>query len=401
MGERMARNVPMLGVPELIKITKPGRHACGDKLYMEIPGTHGGRRRWLVRYTYNDSPTWLTLGEVDTGRWDASLLHARQRAKEALDALARGEDPATSRTAPAGNVGPRGRITFGECVGDYLSSHEMDWTNAVHREQWRSTVRSYAKPIWHRPVADLTVSEVKSCLEPHWRRVPVTAQRTRARIAAVFDFAIGQEWRTAGNPATAKVIGQVLGNGVHNGDDDEKHHAALPWKKLPRLMAKLEKPDYPAALALRFLILTAVRTNGVRGMRWDEVDKRNKVWTVPRSRNKGRTLRVPLSTAALQILDSRTRIEGDPFVFGNLGPNAIRDTLVREGGYSAGECTAHGMRSTFKDWCEDNKVCDDKVSEAALSHKIKSKSKRAYLRTDYLDERRKVMEAWGCYLMFE
>jgi integrase len=303
------------------------------------------------------------------------------------------------KEAPAVKFGGP-RVTFGDCVADYLAAHAKDWTNELHARQWRDTLTGYTHSIARRPVADITVSEVKACLEPHWRRVPVTAQRTRARIAAVFDYAIGQEWRTAGNPATAKVMKQVLGNGVGHSDEDEKHHAALPWKKLPKLMGKLDKVDYPAALALRFLILTAVRTNGVRGMRWDELDRRNKVWTLPKARNKGRTLRVPLSAAALSILDACHRVEGEPRVFGHLGPNAIRDTLMREGGYSAGECTPHGMRSAYKDWCEDEKVCDDKVSEAALSHKIKSKSKRAYLRTDYLDERRKVMEDWGYYLTF-
>src|SRR5690606_32609694 len=139
-----------------------------------------------------------------TGRWTASLHAARQRAAEALEALGRGEDPRTLKPAPAAKSAAFGRITFGRCLDEFISLRASGWTNARYAAQTETTLRAWTASIARRPVADISVSEIKALLAPHWHRVPVKAARMREKIAGVFAYAIGQEWRTAGNPADVK-----------------------------------------------------------------------------------------------------------------------------------------------------------------------------------------------------
>jgi integrase len=293
------------------------------------------------------------------------------------------------------------RVLFGDVVAEYIPAHEKEWTNDLHAQQWRDTIEKYTAPITRRPVADITVAEVADCLRADWHRIRTTMQRTRARIACIFDYAIAQGWRTAANPAAWGTLKHVLGNGVMD-DGEDRHHAAIDWRKLPALYAKLERDDTPAVLALRWIILTACRTGEAQHMSRIEADTKAKVWTIPAKRMKRKRLhRVPLSPAALAILETRPQEEGQPLVFGNLGPNMIRDALARIGGFTTGECTVHGMRSAFSDWALDNRLCSSEVADVALAHKVKSKTRRAYQRTDYLDERRQVMNAWAHFLTTE
>jgi integrase len=395
----MARNIAPLGVAEIGKIRKPGRHAVGNRLYLDIGGSGS---KWLVRYGARGQETWLTLGAVDVLRLGASLQDARTRAVEALAAFGRGEDPQAAKRAAAPRPdGAVGRVTFGEAVGSYLLAHSDKWTNELHRKQWEDTLRGYGKDVWHKAVADITPQDVQRCLAADWKRIPVTMLRTLARFRKVFAHARAKGWRTADNPASLEETQEAIGEHLLQ---EERNHAAMPWKKLPAFFAKLEAvqgDDAETAAALRFLILTAARTQEARDVRWSEIDTADKLWVVPPERMKRRRRhRVPLSTAALEILKSYPRRDGESRVFPNVSRSAMYELLARMG-IEKGEATNHGMRSAFADWCADNKVCDDRVVDAALAHRKKGKTKRAYERTDFLEDRQKVMERWGCYLMFE
>ena len=154
-------------------------------------------------------------------------------------------------------------------------------------------------------------------------------------------------------------------------------------------------------LAFQFLVLTAARSGEVRGARWSEVDFDARTWTVPASRMKaGRAHRVPLSAAALGVLrDAREYSDGSGLVFPSITGRMMSDStlskLLRENGI---EGTPHGMRSAFRDWASEQTNTPHAVMEAALAHTIPNKAEAAYARSDLLDKRRVLMNAWARYL---
>jgi integrase len=177
-----------------------------------------------------------------------------------------------------------------------------------------------------------------------------------------------------------------------------KHHAALPYTAVGELMADLRERDSTSARCLEFLILTAARTGEVIGATWDEVDLAAKVWTVPAGRMKsGREHRVPLSGRAITILQATQQRRENDFVFpgrsgglSNMSLLAMLRTLGRS-------VTAHGFRSTFKDWCAETTSYPDIVSEMALAHAVSDKVAAAYRRGDLFEKRRRLMQAWADY----
>jgi integrase len=182
-----------------------------------------------------------------------------------------------------------------------------------------------------------------------------------------------------------------------------KHHAAMPYDQLPEFMATLHAQEGMAARALEFAILTAARTGEVIGARWGEIDLAQKVWIVPAERMKaGREHRVPLSASARKILAAIKPDDAaaDTFVFGGgkagkpLSNMAMLMTLRR---MKRNDLTAHGFRSTFRDWVAERTHFPSEVAEMALAHAVGDKVEAAYRRGDLFDRRRRLMAEWAKY----
>ena len=181
-----------------------------------------------------------------------------------------------------------------------------------------------------------------------------------------------------------------------------KHHAALPHQELPTFMRVLATRQGLAGLALRFLILTGARSGEVRLACWSEIDLTAKVWRIPEDRMKGgRPHRVPLSAAAIAVLrqvEPAHSTEGGLIFEGMKKGTPLSDmtlgaVLKRLG---RGDLTVHGFRSTFRDWCAEQNYPRE-LAEAALAHVTGDKTEAAYFRSDLLDQRRKLMDAWAVF----
>ena len=150
--------------------------------------------------------------------------------------------------------------------------------------------------------------------------------------------------------------------------------------------------------AFEFAVLTAARTSEVLGARWAEIDMDAAVWTVPASRMKaGKVHRVPLSDAALAVLRRARERSRTGLVFRSPRGNEIDDGGLRRVAKRielAG--TVHGFRGAFKSWSMDNSI-DRAVAELSLAHAFMGDVEASYVRTDLLDRRRPVMQAWGEY----
>jgi len=183
---------------------------------------------------------------------------------------------------------------------------------------------------------------------------------------------------------------------------DRGHHAAMKREELPGFVAELRARPATAARALEFVILTACRTGEALGATWDEIDLKEKVWTVPAKRMKGGVEhRVPLAPRALEILEEMKAIRNGPFVF----PGQKKDGAMTGAAFDrlrdrmkVSDITSHGFRSTFRDWCGEVTSFPRELAEAALAHTVGDATERAYRRGDALERRRKLMEAWAKFV---
>jgi integrase len=382
---------------DIDKITAQGMHLIEGGLYLQVAGPDS--RSWIFRYQHQGKPRWLGLGSARTGH--VTLAQARNARDDARALIRKGVDPVQHRrdARVQVRVAERSSVTFRERAEQYLQAHESAWENAKHREQWRATLRSYVYPaLGNLPAMMVTAGHIVDLLRPIWAEKPETARRIRGRIESVLDYAADPDDSTFRNPAamTAQLLKRLPKVNVQR-----VNHPALPYDEAPAFMAELHRRDGAAALALEFTILTAVRTNETLGARWDEIDHASRVWVVPAGRmKKRREHRVPLSAAALAVLERVNVLRVGEFVFPSvqdrpLSNMAMLATLKR---MNRSDLTVHGFRATFRTWAAETTSFPHDVIEAALAHVIEDKTQAAYQRGDLLQKRARLMEAWSKFV---
>lgn len=374
---------------------KRGMHGDGHGLYLQVHD--GGSKSWVLRYKINGKSRHLGLGAVHT----IGLAEVRIRAADARRQLIDGHDPITTQQNAriAARLAAAKTISFDQAAEKYIKAHSAGWKNAKHADQWTSTLRTYASPVFGSlPVSAVDGGFVMRVIEPIWKTKTETASRLRARVEAVLDFARVKGYRYGENPARWEGnLDQLLPS--PNKVTKVVHHAALPYAALPGFMLKLRTIDSVPARALEFAILTALRTKEVIGARWDEID--GAVWTIPADRMKGgKEHQVPLSDAALAVLKTMRAISTGDYVFpGRTGNKPLTNMamlmVLRRMGH--GDLTVHGFRSCFRVWAAEQTSFPSEVAEAALAHTVSSKVIGAYLRTSFFDRRVELMAAWAAY----
>ena len=377
-------------------IKEPGRYSDGGRgahgLYLMVRRRTNGRlsKTWCQRIAINGQRTNLGLGRYPI----TSLKQAREAALANRRAVADGKDPRGDATIP----------TFAQAAEKVIALHREGWKKGSKLPtQWRQTLGKHAYPhIGQKRLDKITTADVLAVLTPIWHSKPSAARITRQRIAAIMKWAIAKGYRTdnpAGDALTAALPKQ--GNGP------KKHHAAIPYKKLPAVLQRVRESDrlqLSARLAFQLVALTATRSVEVRGARWSEMDMEARVWTIPASRMKAkRPHRVPLSDQAIKVLQEAHPLRSlalDDEVFpgsGSGGPihnRALPDVLKS---VWKGKGTVHGLRTAFRSWCADTAVVRE-VAEACLAHVVKNQTKAAYARSDMIERRREVMADWGAFI---
>ena len=284
---------------------------------------------------------------------------------------------------------PLGRTkapTVGELTDEYVEIHGHTWAKNTART-WRSTLDRIGTTFGSVPVDRLTVDHVLAVMRPLQQSQPAAAKQLRQRLKAILDIAVARrliDYNPAGDTLSALLPKPCA---------KPKHHAAMPYADVPAFYTSL--PDTSAGNALRFLILTATRTNEIRGMTWEEIDLEALTWTIPAERMKGsKAHTVPLSDAAMQLLQGAAPKQGGlvfPADTGKLLPEHVFRRLVS--GY-----TAHGFRSAFNDWALEQTDVPREVADHALSHMVGNKTEQAYARTTMLEKRANLMQEWSEYL---
>ena len=315
------------------------------------------------------------------------------------DELAAGRNPIKVRADI--KAAQKTAAVFGQCAEALISAKSSEWRSVKHHAQWRGTLCKYAAHLWSTPVTQIDTEAVLSVLKPIWSTKPESASRVRGRIEAVIDWARakGEIPRNEANPARWRGhLDKLL---PARSKLSRGHFAAMPYEEVPAFVAKLREQNSTAALALEFALLTAARTGEVIGSQWPEIDFHAKVWTIPAGRTKaGRTHRVPLSQRALAILAPLDIGATCDFIFPGRGSkrplsNMALEMLLRR--MAVKHATVHGFRSSFRDWAGNETNFAREVAEAALGHVVGGDVERAYRRSDALEKRRKLMEAWAGY----
>jgi integrase len=397
-GQNMSKQAKGLTALKVEKLKIPGRYADGGGLYLEVKET--GAKSWLFRFAKDGKRTQIGLGSTTT----LSLLDAREKAAQCRRTLIEGSDPLAERKAIAvqRQIEAARTKTFRQCALAYIDAHRSGWRNAKHAAQWTNTLTTHAFPLLGElPVQKIDTDLTVQVLEPLWKDTNETARRVRGRIEAILDWATVKKYRQGDNPARWRGNLEKL---LSKRSTSVRHQPALDYNKIGAFMAALKEQNGMAADALAFTILTASRTSEVLGARWAEIDLAKALWTVPASRIKTkREHTVTLSLPAMAILHRlKEHADKNPWVF--LGERSGKPLsgmamlmLLRR--MNRADITVHGFRSTFRDWAAEQTNYPREVAEAALAHISGDKVERAYRRTDFLEKRRQMLEAWGRYCM--
>lgn len=396
------------GVSSLLKEGKAGQHAAGGGLYLSVKAAGVGS--WVYRYKVDGKTSRMGLGSTDT----VTLAQARLLAGEQRLLVSQGLDPLAHKQELI-QLAVAETVTFDQVAAGYIEAQRSGWSNEKHAQQWQNTLATYASPvIGNLAPADITTEHLLKILTPIWNTKKETASRVRNRIELVLNAAKARKLRTGENVAAWRGhLDLLLANHKKN---DRRHHPALAWSQASEFWRVLDAEQDTGSQALQLTMLTALRTSEVLSAHWSEFDLDTGVWTVPAQRMKAKKEhRVPLSRAALALLDSIPRVSSGLLFEGRtVGKQASNMVMLmktrnlddekykRDGiGWRDDKgqtITPHGFRSTFRDWAAENTPFENIVVEQALAHAIGSAVEAAYRRGDLLERRRELMEAWGSYV---
>lgn len=374
---------------------KPIPHGSVTGLALH-PSSKRGRGKWVLRFL---SPRTQKRRNAGLGIYpEVSITEAAKLANSMREQLAAGIDPLELHKQEKVVV-----PTFEEAARKVHAELLPGWKNDKHGKQWLSTLEKHVFPfIGSIKLDSLTAANIATALRPIWLSRSETARRTRQRIHTVMAWGWAHGFCSA-NPVD--VVGHLLPQQT-SANTRRVHQPAMPWRIIPLYLAAHinQEANFNVSEALlTYVILTACRSGEARSMRWSEVDLKSGVWTIPSEKMKAGILhRVPLSKQALAVLEKMKGLHRD-LVFPSprkqiiLSDMVLTSFLRRTNAKSDTPdriATAHGFRSSFRDWCSEHGYPRD-LAERALAHAVKNKVEAAYHRTDLLEQRRPMMQAWA------
>ena len=352
-----------------------------------------------MRVTVDGKRKHLWLGSLSL----VGLAEARQEAREALRAIAEGKDPRRARA-------PRS-LTFKEAADLYLAEAAKPYKNPKSEEIRTRALETVCKPLHSRPVETITPRDIRAALKPF---APEMQRKALSTIKAVFALAM-VEMETRGapllrNPASPDLM-QVVGYQRRSRTAD-RHHPALAYPEMPAFMADLAKVETTAARLIEFIILTTSRSGAARLARFDQVGVDQRVWRVPAEQLKDSEHRaddfiVPLSPAALAVVETMRAASASPYVFAGADGEPLKGDLIitliralrRKGGWrdpkSLKPITTHGFRASFRTWVEETRRRDRDFAELCLGHKTDGDVESRYVRTELFAKRAALLNDWA------
>lgn len=369
-----------------MKSPPAGKHCDGAGLWLVV--REDGGAQWVLRVTVHGRRREMGLGGFPA----LGLADARKVSEHWRKFAAAGRDPIKEREAEE-RAARREDITLSILTADAFESRKAELKGDGTAGRWLSPLTLHVLPkLGKVPVTDLDQRDIRDCLAPIWHDKADTARKAMNRLSIVLKHAaaLGLD---VDLQATEKAKA-LLGKSRHV----SKNIPAMAWGEVPAFYASLEEPTL-THLALRLAILTGVRSSPLRTLRLEQIE--GDIWTIPGESMKGRkgttdAFRVPLSTDAQRVIELARPHARNGFLFPNTRGGVISDmTLSRMMERRGLEARPHGFRTSLRTWLAEATDAPHEVAEAMLAHSTDGSVVRAYRRTDWIEQRRVLLERWA------
>src|SRR6056297_895760 len=364
----------------------PGKYADGGGLWLHK--RKDGGAQWVLRVTVHGRRREMGLGSFPA----VSLKEAREEAEKWRGYVRRGLDPIKERERER-RAAARNLHLLNDIARDAFESRKAELKGDGKAGRWFTPLELHVLPkLGKVPVADIDQTDIRDTLAPIWHTKADTARKAMNRLSICLRHAaaLGLD---VDLQATDKAKA-LLGKQRH----ESKHIPSIPWPEVPAFYQSLNGGTL-TELALRLLILTNLRSKPIRFCHLDQID--GDVWTVPADnmksqKGKATDFRVPLSQEALRVIEQTKPFARDGLLFPGVRKGEMSDATMRLFMERRGlEARPHGFRTSFRTWCDEAADAKYEVAETAMAHVTDSKVVRAYRQTDYLEQRRVLMERWG------
>ena len=366
-------------------ITKAGKYYDQHGLFLHVRPS--GAKKWLQRYTIKGRRREIGLGSAKV----VTVAQARRNAYNNLILVSEGIDPIEDKKKDK-------RIpNFEAAARSVYDVNLPTWSNAKHASQFITTLETYAFPvIGNITIKDINTTHILQILSPIWVTKSETAKRVRQRLSTVFKWCIAKHWRLD-DPADIAIV-----QALPRQSKKIMHRKSISYNEVANFLQiiKGSSARQSTKLGLEFLILTATRSGEVRKASWNEID--GSLWTIPAERMKaGVTHRIPLPARCIEILNLARQIsKGSKYIFEGTQANKplsenTFNKLIKELNL---DVHVHGFRTSFRTWTQEKTNYPREIAETALAHSLKDKSEAAYARSDLLEKRAEMMEAWEQFI---
>lgn len=382
----------------LNRLTAKGISSCAQGKYCDGGGLwfvkrSDGGAQWVLRVTVHGKRREMGLGVYPA----VSLAEARKNAEEAKAKVRDNVDPIKDRERQRREATHNLHL-FKEVAKEAFESRKADLKGDGIAGRWFSPLELHVLPkLGNVPVADIDQIDIRDTLAPIWHKKSETARKAMDRIGICLKHAAALGL-TVDLQATEKAKA-LLGKARHK----VKHIPALPWQDVPAFYASLDEGSI-SHLALRLLILTGVRSGPLRHLQESQID--GDVWTIPGELMKGRKdaspdFRVPLSPEAVKVIEEARALSRNGYLFPSSGKkspvmsDATMSALMKKRGTDG---KPHGFRTSLRMWLAERTDAQHTLAELMLAHSTGSSVVKAYLRTDFLEQRRALINRWAQFV---
>jgi len=372
-----------------VKQMPAGKYADGNGLWLVKTDKDSGK--WVLRVTVHGRRREMGLGSMA----DVSLQDARRKAGAWRVMSKDGKDPIKERERQKRDAAKNLHI-LEDVAKDAFASRKAELRGDGKAGRWFSPLKLHILPkLGKVPVSDLDQVDIRDTLQPIWHDKAETARKALNRLGIVVKHAAALGLNV--DMQVCEKAKALLGQTRHK----PENIPAMAWRDVPAFYAGLNDGSI-THLALRLLILTGVRSKPLRFIRVDQID--GEVWTIPAESMKGKkgkteAFRVPLSLEAQDVIRQALPLARGGFLFPSVKRGVISDATMARFMERAGlDARPHGFRSSLRDWLAEATDAPDAVAETILGHVVGSKVERAYRRTDFLEQRKPLMERWAAHV---
>ncbi|MBQ0754228.1 MAG: tyrosine-type recombinase/integrase [Gammaproteobacteria bacterium] len=370
---------------------KPYKMAGGQGMYLLV--NPAGSKLWRMKYRFDGKEKTLSIGAYP----DVTLAQARLRREKARQQLAEGVDP-NELLKEQRQLARAKMLTFKVVAERWYHGKAVlakkPWALATAEKARLYLDKDIYPALGGRPIADITRIELIKLNESIEKRGAFDiAKKIRQWLGAIFDDALDR--------------GEIQSNPAHNlkpsyraEGAETKHHPAIRFNELPAMLSAVDDTGSHKLikLAIRLLMLTAVRPAELRLARWSEFDLDAGAWTIPAERMKMRRAHsVPLTQQVLDALQQVKAINHNGYLFAIRGGQPISENTINKtlklAGYG-GKHTGHGFRHLLSTELNERGYNRDWI-ETQLAHTGEDKIRATYNKAQYVEQRQQMMQEWA------